>query len=218
MLTPESKSERKVILCKVGICFLNNLIPRRLMIVLKVIFVDAENVGLKPLDDINVSVLDKVLVFSNDETVKKHCELEMYHFLGGYPQNSNQADFYIIASLARLLSQMTVREISMTEIMLYSKDQSLLHAFRFQCELVGANSTFPLEEDIGDNVVNIKKSNSPEKQLLSLLHTPKTSTELQSILPLSKSDFTRVINDLIKSKRISRVPNKSKYWMRSASA
>ncbi|MBF4269331.1 hypothetical protein EAY71_20920, partial [Vibrio anguillarum] len=67
---------------------------------MKVIFVDAENVGLKELEKINASIVDKVFVFSKSDAVKLVCEKSLYLCLNDYPTGQNQADFYIIAYLS----------------------------------------------------------------------------------------------------------------------
>lgn len=52
---------------------------------MKMIFVDAENVGLRELEKINASVVDKVFVFSKSDSVKLVCEKSLYLFLSDYP-------------------------------------------------------------------------------------------------------------------------------------
>ena len=64
---------------------------------MKIIFVDAENVGLKELEKIKASIVDKVLVFSRVESIKQTCEKLLYLCLSDYPEGANQADFHIIA-------------------------------------------------------------------------------------------------------------------------
>lgn len=71
---------------------------------MKIIFVDAENIGLKELYKINTSIVDKVFVFSKNHAFKLICDQSLYHLLNDYPSGQNQADFYIIAYLSKVLS------------------------------------------------------------------------------------------------------------------
>ncbi|GAA5788729.1 hypothetical protein NGY2020031_11740 [Vibrio cholerae] len=41
---------------------------------MKMIFVDAENIGLKELEKVKATVIDKVFVFSKVESVQRICE------------------------------------------------------------------------------------------------------------------------------------------------
>lgn len=181
---------------------------------MKILFVDAENIGARAVDNIDASVLDKVFVFSNDVSVKKYCEQVLYFCLSGYPQCSNQADFYMIAYLSKTLCQLSKKEKSQVNIVLYSKDSSLIKAFQFHCDLVGVKCTVFSAEVGQSNIVSICDPKSGEHQMLALLKSPKSSAELKKSLNLSQAEFTRVINVLIKEKRICRDANKSKLWMK----
>ena len=77
---------------------------------MKIYYVDAENVGIDFLEEQKISVLDKVFVFSNNESIKSECEKLLYTCVSGYSAGKNQADFYMIAHLTRLLSQLSDKE------------------------------------------------------------------------------------------------------------
>ena len=75
------------------------------------IFVDAENVGLKELEKLKASVVDKVFVFSKVDSVIQFCEKQLYLCLSDYPCGANQADFYIIAYVARILAVLDKKQL-----------------------------------------------------------------------------------------------------------
>lgn len=95
------------------------------------IFVDAENVGLKELEKIGASIIDKVFVFSKSEAVKLVCDKSLYLFLSDYPTGQNQADFYIVAYLSRVLLALDKKQLDSVNFELYSNDESLISAFEF---------------------------------------------------------------------------------------
>ncbi len=143
---------------------------------MKMIFVDAENVGLKELEKINASVVDKVFVFSKSDSVKLVCEKSLYLFLSDYPTGQNQADFYIIAYLSRVLLALDKKQLGSVHFELYSNDESLISAFEFQCKQLGAPCQSIRTRD--NTVVPIIKSQqtpqkSPEDKLLHALKSPR---------------------------------------------
>ena len=69
---------------------------------MNLIFVDAENVGLNTIQEIDTRITDKVFVFSNNEQIKILCHDLMFIMVDGYPIGKNQADFYLIAHLRQL--------------------------------------------------------------------------------------------------------------------
>ncbi|CAK2587806.1 hypothetical protein [Vibrio crassostreae] len=183
---------------------------------MKVIFVDAENVGLKELEKINASIVDKVFVFSKSDAVKLVCEKSLYLCLNDYPTGQNQADFYIIAYLSRVLLALDKKQLGSTHFELYSNDESLITAFEFQCGQLGANCQIIRTRE--QTVVPITESPSPnsaEAKLLKALKSPHSlDPEFQQQLGLSKSDFTKAINELSKSNQIKRSPQSKKMWVR----
>ncbi len=179
---------------------------------MELIFVDAENIGSKALLELEATILDKVFVFSNNDEVKTICEQLMYLCLSGYPQKSNQADFYIIAYLSKALSQLTKPSKSKVTFTLYSKDASLIEAFRFQCELVNANCSFPLLENVVEMPTN-NEIDSVEKKVLKLLLKPITVNEIINQLNVTQADFSRIFTPLVKDGKVSRVSGDSRQWV-----
>ncbi|MDG2657460.1 hypothetical protein P7M12_17175 [Vibrio parahaemolyticus] len=187
---------------------------------MKVIFVDAENVGLKELEKINASIVDKVFVFSKSDAVKLVCEKSLYLCLNDYPTGQNQADFYIIAYLSRVLLALDKKQLGSTHFELYSNDENLITAFEFQCGQLGATcqsirtreqTVVPITESSSTS----PKPNSAEDKLLKALKSPHSlDPEFQQRLGLSKSDFTKAINELSKSNLIKRSPQSKKMWVR----
>lgn len=183
---------------------------------------DAENVGMDFLEEKNISVLDKVFVFSNNESFKLECEKLLYNCVNGYPAGKNQADFHMIAHLTRLLSQLSNKEKGAVNFIFCSKDQDLLKALNSQCSLAGINNTttFPL----GNN--NTKPNNGGKKKgnlsnfenlILESFTKPSKAYDVQIALGLSKSEFSKVINKLIKTKKIKRQSKSSKKWRKVGS-
>ncbi|WP_370598899.1 hypothetical protein NMD15_07025 [Plesiomonas shigelloides] len=187
---------------------------------MKFIFVDAENIGLKEVEKIQASVIDKVFVFSKSDAAKAHCEKYLYLFLSDYPSGNNQADFYIIASLARALSLLDKKQLSVINIELYSNDSNLISAFDFQCKLVGAkcivnktneNVVVPLLQ----NASSIQSLTPTEEKLYKLLKSPKSlNEEFQKQTGLSQADLSKAINALRNLKLIARDPGNTKKWVR----
>ena len=179
---------------------------------MKLIFVDAENIGLKALSEMNVSFFDKVFVFSNNAEVKFLCEQSLYLYLSGYPQKPNQADFYIIAYLSKALSNLNKQERDKVSFVLYSKDVSLIEAFKFQCDLVNAMCSFPLIED---NIIELHEGNEMKflKGFLNILSSPHTAQEIMTKLDITTAEFSKIVAPLIKEGKIKRTANNSKKWV-----
>lgn len=187
---------------------------------MKVIFVDAENVGLKELEKISASVVDKVFVFSKSDAVKLVCEKSLYLFLSDYPTGQNQADFYIIAYLSRVLLALDKKQLGSVHFELYSNDESLITAFEFQCGQLGAvYQSIRTREYIVVPIANSKplkmKQPTSESKLLNALKSPQAlGPDFQKKLGLSKSDFTKAVNELAKNNQIRRSPQSKKMWVR----
>ncbi|HHG3372382.1 TPA: hypothetical protein ACPVY7_001894 [Vibrio parahaemolyticus] len=107
---------------------------------MKIILVDAENVGLKGVEKIAPSVSDKVFVFSKSENIEQFCEKEMYQHISDYPSGANQADFCIIAYLMRFLTHYDLKALSQVVFELHSSDLNLISAFRYQCNRFSVKS------------------------------------------------------------------------------
>ncbi|CAM3165635.1 hypothetical protein [Vibrio rarus] len=183
---------------------------------MKVIFVDAENIGVKQLEKINATIVDKVFVFSKSDAVRLVCEKSLYHFLSDYPTGQNQADFYIIAYLSRVLLAVDKKQLGSTHFELYSNDESLISAFEFQCDVLGAKFACIRSRD--NTVVPIVSPKvepaTAQEMLLKALKSPHSlDPSLQSRLGLSKSEFTKAVNELCSTNQIKRTANSKKKWI-----
>ena len=186
---------------------------------MKIIFVDAENVGFKGLEAIESNIIDKVFVFSRIESIQSYSEQKLFLCLSDYPEGANQADFYIIAYLARVLASVSKLEKNAIDFTLYSNDVSLINAFKFQCESLGAKSqivSFKQENKITNIVCEISKSSKSDtikKQVFNMLNQPVGLFEIQTSLKLSKPVFSKAVNELVKDNKIKRVSKSSKNWV-----
>jgi len=186
---------------------------------MKIIFVDAENVGFKGLESINANIIDKVFVFSRVDSIQKYSEQKLFICLSDYPEGSNQADFYIIGYISRMLASISKAEKNLIEFVLYSSDVNLVNAFRFQCRTVGAKNdivSFSHEVSVSNVASNISKTPKLpqiENQIFNMLKKPKGLSGIQEALNLSKPIFTKAINELINSNRIKRASNNGKNWV-----
>ncbi|MFT6910259.1 MAG: hypothetical protein ACJAS1_006987 [Oleiphilaceae bacterium] len=186
---------------------------------MKIIFVDAENVGFKGLEAIKSNIIDKVFVFSRVESIQSYSEQKLFLCLSDYPEGANQADFYIIAYLARVLASISKVGKNAIYFTLYSNDVNLINAFKFQCELLGAKSqivSFKQENNAANVVCEISKSPKSEtikKQVFNMLNQPIGLFEIQTSLKLSKPIFSKAVNELVKDNKIKRVSKSSKNWV-----
>ena len=188
---------------------------------MKIIFVDAENIGFKRLDAIDASIADKVIVFSRVESIKVFCEQKLYLCLSEYPEGANQADFYIIAYLLRVLSCLSKAQKPVIEFVLYSNDVNLIAAFEFQCGLLGAKSkihSFNQDTDIICNIVDLTETSQLEEQIYNMLKEPGKLSDIQTTLELSKPIFTKAVNGLIATNKIKRSSKNGKNWVQIQSA
>lgn len=198
---------------------------------MKIYYVDAENIGIDFLVEKNVSVLDKVFVFSNNESIQTECEKRFYISVTGYPIGKNQADFYMVGHLARLISLLSDKEKGAINFIFCSKDQDLLKALNSQCSLAGikAFSSYPAEnkkpksnsvsKPHKDKKNTHKKSakkgannQSDESLILECFAQPTKAYDVQVALGLSKPEFSKAINKLIKAGKIKRQSKTSKKW------
>lgn len=186
---------------------------------MKVIFVDAENIGLKEIERITASIVDKVFVFSKSDAVKLICEKSLYLSLSDYPSGANQADFYIISYLTRFLTALEKKQINLVSFELYSNDENLISAFIFQCDQLGAKSEIHRTKE--QSVVPISNSAKPqnassaELKLLKALNSPQAfDLQFQQQLGLAKPVFTKTVNELHRDGKIMRDPDSKKKWVR----
>lgn len=186
---------------------------------LKIYYFDVENIGLSMLDELTITILDRVFAFTNTESLKAACNNVQIFCIDGYPTGQNQADFYIIAHLSRILSLLSKEEKKAIEFNLCSKDQNLWKAFEFQCSLAGVKSYAPCItiKPESDNIV-VAIDTSTEAKILKLMSQPITSIEMQRKLNIPQSEFTTLFNKLIKSGKIKRQEKSKKHWQRVKSA
>jgi|GEM_PF-646096 len=185
---------------------------------LKIYCVDAENIGLNALEELTISVLDRVFVFTNSEHLRSACTNALVTCVSGYPNGPNQADFYIIAHLSNILAHLSKAEKKAIEFSLCSKDQSLWKAFEFQCYLAGVKSSAPnivIEAEISAAPAPI---HAPlEQRILKLMAQPITVVEIQQKLNAPQSEFTTSFNVLIKAGKVKRYEKSKKKWLRNVS-
>ncbi len=183
---------------------------------MRFMFVDAENIGLKEVETINTSISDKVFVFSKVESFRILCERKLLYFMSGYPEGSNQADFYIIGTLVGLIASLTGKQKKNSNFLLYSRDQGLSDAFSFQCQLhkvkfeIASKPKLRPEPEIELKPLGIQEN--LEGKILEQLQIVQTTESVRTKLKSSKSDFTRALNVLIKENKIVRISKKKKTW------
>jgi len=186
---------------------------------LKIYYVDAENIGLNTLDEHPISILDRVFVFTNSDSLKTACTNALLTCISGYPTGQNQADFYIIAHLSNVLAHLSKAEKKAIEFTLCSRDQSLWKAFEFQCSLAGVKSNAPhidiieVEKNIITTSTVKSTETSIEAKILKLMSQPISSIELQQKLKITQSEFTTSFNKLIKAGNIKRQASTKKLWL-----
>ncbi|CAH8182152.1 conserved hypothetical protein [Vibrio aestuarianus] len=184
---------------------------------MKVVFVDAENVGLKVVEQVLPSLTDKVLVFSKSPNIEQYCDKVLFQHFSNYPTGSNQADFYIISALTKYLTLYDAKALSKAEFELYTNDQDLTSAFEFQCEQFGVKTHLVKTREAAKIVslpVAVICSDSPEEKLFNALVKPRAlDPTLQEELGLARQTFTRAVNTLSASNRIKRTTENKKQWV-----
>lgn len=176
---------------------------------LNFIFIDAENIGLKETEQINTTIFDKVLVFSRSEAIKIVCEKNLFIFVSSYPTGNNQADFYIIGSLSKIINSLKIEQKNNCDFILYSRDSALATAFSFQCNLHKVKHKIKIKPT--NNVVQTKQEKLLEQKILEYLKKPTESESVRNALSIPKPDFTRIINSLIINNKIQRSSDKKKW-------
>lgn len=187
---------------------------------MKTFFIDEENVGLKVLESYKVFCDQKLLVFTKNLAAKKLCKRYLFHCIDDYAAGSNQADFYIIACLSRLLSQMSDKQIVSHTFTLVSNDCSLISAFKQQCNLFKAHFVIEKTKSTAKTKpVNVKSSeivlDDLAYKIISYLDTPRYfDTKFQQSLGCTQSEFTRAVTNLINQKKIERSPLAKRKWQK----
>ena len=197
---------------------------------MEIIFVDAENIGSKGLEKLDTSIIDKVFVFSKSNTIKLVCEKKLYLFLTDYPCGSNQADFYIIAYLSRVLSSLNHTELTSIHFKLITNDESLISAFEFQCSQLGAISKIirtneKIKADV-NTVVQLAPKPKPkpkpkhqpqsaEDKIISNLKLPTAlNPDFRKKLGISQQEFSQATRELISKNKIKRSKESKKKWVK----
>lgn len=185
---------------------------------MKIILVDAENVGLKGVEKVGASVSDKVFVFSKSENIEQYCEKSLYQHTSDYPSGANQADFCIIAHLMRFLTHYDAKVLSKLVFELHSNDSNLISSFQYQCNRFSVKSEIVRTRDtrkvVALPVEQKSKGNTAEELLYAALSTPRALDEtLQEELGLPRQNFTKAINALSSSNKIVRSAQTKKKWV-----
>jgi len=172
------------------------------------------------LDELTASILDRVFVFTNSESLKATRTDVFLTFLSGYPSGQNQADFFIIAHLSNVLSHLSESEKNAINFIFLSKDKNLWKAFEFQCNLAGVKSIAPLiaitpikPSKPSKSKAVVSTETSIELKILKIMNKPITATKIKQKLKLSDSVFTRSFNKLIKTGKIKRGKSSKKKWI-----
>ena len=182
---------------------------------LKIYYVDAENVGANWLEELRISILDRVFVFTNSPGIKASCRNALMTCISDYPVGPNQADFCIIAHLSNVLAHISKSEKKAIEFCLCSKDQSLWKAFEYQCTLAGVQSSsthIDPQEIKATNILPFEGSGS--SQILKCMSQPISSNDLQKQLNIPQSEFTTSFNQLIRENKIKRQSKSKKLWLK----
>ncbi|MGL5452519.1 MAG: hypothetical protein ACRDBT_08980 [Aeromonas sp.] len=176
-------------------------------------YIDAENVGMSFLDELSISMLDRVFIFTH--TAKKNNEHSnpAITYVSDYPVGNNQADFYIIGHLVSVLSLLKKTEKKAIYFTLHTKDIELWKAFKIQCSRFGVNAQNPYMKDasqppqskeIAQKTVSSPKNTSVvpleisvENKILKLMSQPISAVAIQEKLNLTKPTFTLNFNSLI---------------------
>jgi len=201
---------------------------------MKIIFVDAENVGFKALQAIEVDIIDKVFVFSRVEVIQRYCLQHLFLYLPDYPQGANQADFYIIAYLSRVLACLSKDDKQFVEFVLYSNDVNLINAFNSQCAIDAAKSHIVNSKHDTPPIINkpvatklpAPITNKPvatkltpaeriEKQIFKMLKKPQKLSAVQQTLNLSQPLFNKAVSGLLSANKIKRCSESRKSWVQA---
>lgn len=182
---------------------------------MKFIFVDAENIGLKEVEQIESTIADKVFVFSKSNQFKEVCERKLFLCMSSYPTGPDQADFYIVGKLVGIIASLTNEQLPLCEFILYSRDNPLVLAFSFQCKLHKAKSRIALKPKSVKKLEEPKAKQTLEEQMIDLLASPASSEEVRKRLKVEKPQFTKAMNILIKQNKIERAPESKKKWVRA---
>lgn len=201
---------------------------------MKIYYIDGENIGANIVNEMKWTALDKVFIFTNIASQKTCYANPLFTIISGYPSGKNQADFHLIAHLAKVLAYLSRTEKNVIELVLYSKDIQLWRAFEFQCELAELKSSNPYIEPV---LAQTKPASSPlpvpppsagasssnnvvvpldaalETKILKFINQPRTFTEIAGQMKVSQSVMTTTFNKLIKEGKVQRQSASKKHWV-----
>ncbi|MBE8574116.1 hypothetical protein [Vibrio sp. OPT18] len=183
---------------------------------MKFIFIDAENIGLKEMQTIKTSIIDKVFVFSLNSAIKEFCEQKWYACFSDYQIGANQADFRIISVLSHAL-MMIERPNPAITFVLYSSDKALGLAFKNECDIRSADCEIALREPLPAISKAPQTAVTPSKTDAEILFAALRKASplddgLRLSLSLSKQRFSQAQNELIKHELIIRCKSNKKNW------
>ena len=123
--------------------------------------------------------------------------------MAGYPIGKNQADFYLIAHLSKIISQVRHDEKKKLTLILYSNDISLCQAFDFQCQQASISREIINTKQISVQATNKQEYTPEELNNIALLYnTLKIKsmlvTELFHVTNLTQHKATKALNALVK--------------------
>lgn len=182
----------------------------------KIIFVDGENVGLKGLMQIKSTFVDKVFVFGKSNSIQQFCNNSFFYQIADYPTGQNQADFYIIAYLSRIIAKLESELLLTTHIVLYTNDENLILAYEFQCKKFGCKFTSKrtVEKTVIKDISDADKLEVIQDKIYTALKKPMALDPIfQERLGLPKQIFTTAVNQLIRSNKIRRSTESKKMWV-----
>lgn len=145
-------------------------------------FIDAENVGCGLLDELPVKGISqqRFLVFSRSSTAVKWAARYPLHarLFNDYEVGKNQADFYMVSVLTQAL---ITEPLSPKQIILITKDQDLIQAFKQLCSRHQTKLTLLVSEE-SNQLPSPKVANESG---IPAEHLPALSRE---ILPVASSN------------------------------
>lgn len=186
---------------------------------MRFIFIDAENVGIKFMQQFETTLNDRVWVTSKLEAVIELCRQRFYHCDSGYQVGANQADFVLIHYATRVIDKLSLAERKGVVFELVTNDSSLSLAFSTICQYESVScvitSTIGRTDIVRPELKTTINDNTLEGKILQAASQPiSLNEEVQRKLGIAKSDFTRITNQLIRSQLLIRSERNNKKWVR----
>lgn len=175
-----------------------------------IVFIDAENIGLSALKTLQWQEDDRVMVYARTENVMDYCQQRLWVCHHHYQQGSNQADFLIIAHLAKLIEKAQTCACT-PRFLLCSNDNALIQAFKDYCHHAGVSADIKRTKAAPCS----KPTQCPlEKKLLEALKKGRPlNTKLQTELGMSKTDFFTLTQTLTQQQKIRRSKSNGANWV-----